>query len=437
MTIGLLFVAMGFYNLYKMHRSLLYIEKRYKELESDDFNEINAPQIILMIPLLREAQILSQTIQGLSRLIYPIQKLKIVLVTTEREYEELDKKPAKNTIDVVQSELVGLEISEKFIHIHYPYTKGIKSDQLNYALNILEKDYPFLFNSNTYIGVYDADSITQPQTLQILAKEIQRDSTISIFQQPTLYLKNRYKFTYNYLARAFGWIQTSYAFSVENFNIISHVSGKSLKLIYAVGHGLFIKYDSLKSIGLFPTPIEDTRLGHTFSFLDYKFKLLPVFDLVEVTPRALLRIKQASVWFMGVNYFLKDFHIASSFGAKSYQRMIAMACYRFYRNIVWIVRAFMLLGVCIALLPYSRLMSFLVLMTYLYIPLLYLLSQTTNLSRLSAENISPPKLADFLCLLFVPLEYLNMSLGPLFGFAKRFIFQIKSEKILYPKTERI
>jgi hypothetical protein len=433
--LGTTFIIVGLINTYKIYFSWLRIRKDYECLEKEPFSPDQAPRIIILIPLLREQATVAETIDRFSKFAYPGNKLIVALITTEREFEKNTPRP--NTIDILEAKLDNPEFSKRFIHVHYPHARGVKSDQLNYALRELQKTHRQAFSANTYIGVYDADSFSPANTLEVLAKKIQRNGYADIFQQPTLYLKNRKNFKGfpGLFTRSFSWIQTAYAFYEENFNLASYKPRSTRKLLYAVGHGIFIRWETLQSVNYFPTPIEDTRLGHVFSYLGKEFQILPVFDVVESAPGILTRIKQASVWFLGVSLFLKDMKLAEQYGKIDYPRAYSMAAYRFYRNAVWSTRAFLLWAVAMMVLDHPAI-SVLAVIVYLLIPVIYLMTNISGFNKVSANRIENLDARDWLSLIVAPVEFVFMSTGPLMGLLKRFIFRVTDERVLYPKTER-
>ena len=414
------FVFLGLLNSFKVSHSLAHIKKQQKNLAAKKAEY--CPDVFVLIPVLREAKIIGNSLENFSRLKYPADKLNIVVVTTEKEHETFSE---PDTPEVVKTKITLLNKRlerEAFLHIHYPNKDGVKSDQLNYAIEKLSQKFPSRFQDNTYIGVYDADSSTNDDVIELLAADGSVNGWADAYKQQTLYIKNHPGG--NILAGSFSLLQTAFAFYHENYNLIT-----ASKMRYLIGHGLFVKWSSLKEAGLFPTPVEDTRLGHIFSYLKKDIRLLPSFDTVETAPRITARIRQASVWFIGESYFWMDRKIATKIKPIPSLRILWLGTYKLYRNAVWMFRGGILL-ILLALLIYkfgpSALLPPLI---YLTLPIVILIS------KLDQINVSWPKI--LFSLLLSPVEFLFMSLGPLVGFIKTSIFRSDNKNFLFPKTERV
>lgn len=427
-------IFMGLLNSFKIIYSISYIKRQYKFLTNR--GPSHRPCIFILMPVLRESKVIENSLENLSELNYPKEKVRIVVITTEREYEAV--LPGLNTIELAKTKTESLNKKlgrELFLNIHYPHRIGIKSDQLNYALKILSEKFPDDFKDDTYIGTYDADSLIQQNILELLATDGSINGWADAYQQPTLYTKNHPK--ENVLAGSFSLLQTAFAFYHENYNFITQSNiirrKKSpffmKKMRYCIGHGLFVKWSTLKEVGLFPTPIEDTRLGHIFSYLDKEIRLLPSFDVVETTPNATSRIKQASVWFIGESYFWKDKQIANKVQPIPFLQSFWIGTYKFYRNSVWILRGELFLALFIFSLYKAGLVAILLPLIYLVLPVLIMIILLNRKIRVGRVKI-------LMSLLLSPIEFLFMSLGPLLGFIKIFIFRSQNKKFLFPKTER-
>jgi len=433
-TAFILTIFIGLINSFKIYYSTSYIKKQYKLLA--DHKPSVFPDIFILMPVLRESKVIKSSLENLSKLKYPKEKLRIIVITTEREYELVSHGPdtiqiAKTKIDFLNEKL-GREL---FLNVHYSHKVGIKSDQLNYALKVLSERFPASFKDDTYIGTYDADSSIQQDVLKLLVADGSINGWADAYQQPTLYTNNHPD--ENFLAGSFSLLQTSFAFYHENYNFITqsllfrrkNPSFFLKKMRYCIGHGLFVKWSALKEIGLFPTPIEDTRLGHIFSYLDKEIRILPSFDIVGTTPKALRRIKQASVWFIGEGYFWKDRQIAKNVRPIPFVQSLWLGIYKFYRNAVWMLRGEMFLVIFFLSLYKIGTAAFLLPFIYLIIPVLVMLCGIKDRIKIGRMKI-------LISLLLSPIEFLFMSLGPLWGFIKTFILRSENKTFLFPKTER-
>lgn len=427
-------IFIGFLNSFKIYYSISHIKKQYDLLVNKEPSQY--PNIFILMPVLRESKVIERSLGNLSELKYPEEKLRIVVITTDREYELTSSGP--NTIQLARAKIKFLNEKlgrELFISLHYPHKSGVKSDQLNYALKIISERFPMEIDDNTYIGTYDADSSIQKNVLELLAADGSINGWADAYQQPTLYTKNYPE--ENVLAGSFSLLQTAFSFYHENYNFITqsyiarkkHVPFFLKKMRYFIGHGLFVKWSALKEVGLFPTPIEDTRLGHIFSYLNKEIRILPSFDVVETTPGIISRMNQASVWFIGESYFWKDKQIAKKIKPISVTQSTWLDIYKFYRNAVWMLRGEALLTLFALSVYKIGPTAFLLLFVYLILPVLVMIMNLSSKIRIVRIKL-------FLSLLLSPIEFLFMSLGPLLGFIKTCVFRSQNKKFLFPKTER-
>lgn len=213
----------------------------------------NSPNFVILLPALREQSILKQTLDHFSGIDYPLDKVAICVITTEKEnfqknhsrkrLKELAERLPKNVeeVDLIKNgggifplshitELISLinnapqsqrlrtmedyydqvhttpqmaasEVNNQnsklgksvFHHIHYPEIEGTKASQLNYAIDNLSVYLGELVKEEcrTYIGVYDFDCEPDVRILKYIAKEFV-DSALppDMFQQPALPIKN-------------------------------------------------------------------------------------------------------------------------------------------------------------------------------------------------------------------------------------------------------
>ena len=400
------------------------------------------PNFILLLPLLREAKYVQNLLEKIADIDYPRDKLKVIIITSVREHEI--PKEGDGTIVLVTHiiERLNKPLNRKlFLHYHCVDPEGIKSDQLNFGIKEFIKENHGIDKGKTYVGTYDADSIINKGTLKKIGTDAVKYNLPPAYQQPTYYLAN-YKHVSgsvfeNICAQAFWLLQTSYAFYVENFNYINRypLLWPFPKLLYLIGHGMFIKLDTLEKVGFFPSPIEDTRLGHILSFLNIPIRLIFIPDNIDIATTIWRRIQQSSVWFLGVTYFRKDLIIAHAISPVSFLKKCWFYAYRTYRNIVWANRGFLLL-VLLLLGFYFKLwlLTVLTLFLYLYLPVI---STLYVISKISPDEVKIFSLRNLIFpFIILPVEYLFMSAGALYGFGKMIFMQRSSKKYLFPKTEK-
>lgn len=249
------YLKKGLCYLLGIHRSMkLLSEIRSKKEEKTILEEVNeqGPQIMVLLPLLREQTILKEMLNHFLKISYPNSKIKIFLITTERENKEKEenayrvKKLYKDlhngkTLEEIMENHLGLlpgeilkelltdfkknnlslkdvkdfyndypttiELAKKLILelptdqqglieiVHYPYTKGEMAHQLNYCVNYIKEKFVKGNRKNFYISVYNADSKPNLDTFITLGhnalKEKERHGIFpEAFQQISAYCHN-------------------------------------------------------------------------------------------------------------------------------------------------------------------------------------------------------------------------------------------------------
>lgn len=433
-----------FYNTKKSIK-INFVKNKDSKLKGSSFKEKGDVSFIILIPVLREQKIIKQTLDFFSSLNYDFSKVKIVTITSEREaIERGENKKDKLTKEIIETEIKKLNYKfnkKVFVNIHYPFSQGVKSDQLNYAIKILQED--LRQPKKTYMGVYDADSRPNKNVLKQLADDATVTEFPLVYQQPTIYLQN-----FNYLPNNFNGLfmknfaiwQTQYSlgYEIPMFSKYPKLNSYIEKMRYCIGHGLFVRSDYLNNIGLFPSPIEDTRLGHILSYLEKDIRLLPSFDVVQVTESLPKLIKQTSVWFTGEATILKDLKIAKRVGEVNTIKAVFLIIHKFFKNFLWATQGLIFVSIIffnILFLNKVALLIFLLgIFTYFYAGGFYLLSKRKEIKEITGNlaNFDPEKKDFILSLIFLPLNGLLLFLGPQLGFF-RLIF---TNKIKLPKTER-
>ncbi|MFA6130927.1 MAG: glycosyltransferase family 2 protein [Patescibacteria group bacterium] len=415
--LGSVFFFWGLVNGYKLSRSLKWFSEQEK---NDPLDTQFIAKFIVLIPLLEEQSILHSLLHALQNIEYPPEDYRIVFITTAKERRKMGLQTTEEILQTI------LPKDFSYIHLHYPRKVGIKSDQLNWALHILDAEG--VITSDTIIGVYDADSEIVPKILKTVASKF-ANQNLNVAQQPTLYLKNWNQIPV--LGKGFALLQTLYACGYE-IQMWHHADALFPPMRYCVGHGLFVRYNFLKRIGYFPSPIEDTRLGHVCSFLKEPIEIVPIFDSCEVASTAFDRIRQSSVWFSGEVKFICAYSIAAKIKKQNFLFSSWLIFYKSWRTLVWMLKGLFLAGSFIYCLITLNLLFLLIIPCFYLIPLLILIKYK-KIIRAIAQNLPPISIG---VILLMPIEYILMSFGPWFAvyrYAKSFFF---SKDFEYFKTNR-
>jgi len=456
--------------------SVRWLQKKQKEFQST-FRRITAddfPFLILLLPILREERELPGLLQHISSVKYPANKLRVVVITTEKEEFEakgLDGENWRSTISVAKEmvENMNLEMGNQvFLHFHYPQIVGKKADQLNFALQEIDRLCLAPSADKTFIGVYDADSRPDVRTFEFIAWDVassiqNKESIPPAYQQIPLYLKN-----FHALARTFeGWLlrlealyQTRWALGYEIPNYRSqtlllssspHASSFwNNRLCYLIGHGCFIRLDIIKQVGSFPTysPAEDLTLGNILSLLGIPIRPIPFFDFCEVPESLFILFHQSRVWFAtSMTIFETIRRLRSSLKSRPSQaRAFYLATQRSIMHVSWAfggiifiscllgsilldVRAKIFLGLgLIAGLTYTAVGIFTVIRSFRAFDKLLL-----GVSHREWE-ITPANFLSFLVL--SPLKAITNCIGPVVYFCYLLWGRVTLSGQAYRKTER-
>lgn len=107
----------------------------------------------IILPVLKEQNIIVESIDYFYDLTKYEEKVKVFVITTEREDDEYIKNPKYTTYDIAKNKINKLGIQDKIILLKAPREFIGKVGQMNFAYQYIIEN-----NKNGYIGVYDIDS---------------------------------------------------------------------------------------------------------------------------------------------------------------------------------------------------------------------------------------------------------------------------------------
>ena len=174
---------------------------------------------------------------------------------------------------------------DRLAHTTFSGNKGYKAEQVNVALRSIQNS-----KENVVVGIYDVDSRPDQGVFDYV-----RNNQIQVGQQFTLYDANLNEL--NPLSLAGALHQTSWALGFEMFNFFF----PDRRLVYTVGHGLFISTNTLKTCGFFDEKCmtEDLMYGYKASVAKQKFHVIPYFEHAKFVKTAREFISQSSRWYAG------------------------------------------------------------------------------------------------------------------------------------------
>lgn len=274
--------------------------KRKKVIEKIKNIRIDVyPNICVLLPALREQSIVDKTYNTFKKIDYPKEKLKVVFVTTEREeFEYFEKSINVKTTNQLIEEKFKMDKVDNYMHIHYPFKKGNKSSQLNFAIDELIKNKQI--DENTYIGVFDFDSEPEQSLFKDVAK-IKQLTNAEILQPVPLFLKNVKDIADKLKVFVFthSMFQNVRALGIETFRLL--IKGKHRKTpLYCMGASCFIKTKTLIQCDKFPL-VDDIQLGFRMLIRNKSFAYVPTIVLGDL-PNTLGAVLKQSIFINKGNF---------------------------------------------------------------------------------------------------------------------------------------
>jgi Glycosyltransferase like family 2 len=284
--------------------------------------EALAPRFFIVVPVLREAALLRETVAHFRTLACG-HAATVVVVTTAREVAEAGKHGAAGDTVAVARELAR---EGQCAHVHYPDPLGLKGDQLNYAAaccaGILPDGVP---SWRAFLVCYDADSRPPPGSLGYFAQAINDNPGADVFHQSSrfeLRLAHRPRGGLRGVGMA---VCGAGALRANRFvlgyeiprllNRSAQVSAMRRALcsgVYAhvTGHGLCVRL-SLPQTLPFParSPLEDMHYSFILGSRAVPMVAVPSLDTAEVPGTVTTQVQQAARWIFGPARFaryLKD-----------------------------------------------------------------------------------------------------------------------------------
>lgn len=242
-----------------------------------------------------------------------------------------------------------------FSHVHYPYSNGVKADQINY---LVEHDNWSKVNKSTknedaddaFVLIYDADSRPDSRSIHAFRHSIDRYPTANVFQQVSWFRSPPKKDHRSWMSRLF--FEAS-ALRANRFMLAYELPRLLGRLRYAcghrdclsiisrymfshvTGHGLCVKKSFLLRYP-FPkkTILEDMHYGFMLCCMKETVIPIRVLDSAEVPATLLDTFQQLTRWFLGPSRWLK--YIISMKEYKSVYSWI-MALSALYISIEWLL----------------------------------------------------------------------------------------------------
>ena len=420
---------------------------------------------VICIPMLREQNVVRETLNYFATLNYPKDKYKVIVVTTNKEIAE--RKDSENDLPTTYNIATGVarkinsKVGRKLVTVlNYPRTSGLMSHQINFVVREIAKSKKDRFS---IFAVYNADSRPSRDTLKYVSKafsELGKDSCITpnIIQQSSLFTLNYNKFPNSlsgYILKASALFQTKWTLVHEltRFRVQSDRALKpqstfwqricNTKLSHCVGHGLFVRLNLLSQEYL---PTETINEDLPFGYYQC-CKREPIFPLSVLenseAPRNLKSLfNQKRVWFFPYLEYQKCKDRVIRLGLyKNRLEVDLLTLQGQITGIIWFIQSAMFI-IPLLITIYLRNMTFLdiyiaCLFLYWFVPIAIIYLNLGFLERIAQRTISRRSAIDYFLTSCAGLIVIfTHSLGPILAtidFIKAGLF---GGIILKPKTER-
>lgn len=290
-----IFDTLTFLRLFKKIRSEEYLPKRTTQQYQN---------LYILIPVLREQNIIEDTLKHLLEQETNCFNMRVVVITTVRErlgnpYENL---PLTHTVisNSLKSGLLN-QYQNKVLLIEENDPLGNMATQINFAINILSSTVQ---PRSVYL-LYNADSVISPHTFSSLRKILAEAPEQFAFQQPCAYVKDMRHDAPAFL-NALSIYQSWYCLGHESSLIRryeQYTQGEKTytfpRLGVIVGHGSGMTFETNTRNGGYPTDLltEDLTFGFILSAQNVPIFSIPAIELADVPRRFFDFIRQKSVWF--------------------------------------------------------------------------------------------------------------------------------------------
>ena len=389
-------------------------------------------RILLLLPVLREQNVILKTLTHFTNLKTENSDILVCIAGTSREKSQ---RPDRETT----GEIVSRWINDNSCACTFRYAEineqeGDRASQLNYAVKDNEDFRPDI------IGVYDADSLPDSETLNEISARWQKTKS-TVFQQPVHFVDAANRMAHegaNPILTANALYQTTWTvireypvwYQHHRFCMEKNGGGFFPRNDYLIGHGEFIPYSVYRSYHFPEQEITDgIQLGYRLSMSGADICPLNTFCSDDVPQSFGQLIGQHKRWFGGCNRLIESYKwCLNNCGIASFAQVID----GFFSQASWAFAGTLhFMGLLLAvfsalnggLLP--ALLEVLGILAYCYaVPY-------------AAHKVIPVKihvrLIDWLCL---PLAIFTKGIGPNVYFFQRITSIFTKRRIRYSKVER-
>ena len=391
-------------------------------------------KILILIPALREQNVIVSTLEHFKGI--EVKNIELIICVAGTSREKNFRSNKATTVDIVRN-WIESDVSSQthtFRYVEIDEEQGDRATQLNYAVKKIGEDF-----HPDIIGVYDADSLPDIQTLnEVVARWVNNKETV--FQQPVHFIDaaNRmaiskknpilvanalYQTTWTVIREYSTWRQ-HHLFCKKNSNALYYRND------YLIGHGEFIPY-AIYSRYYFPEQqiTDGIQLGYRLSMSGVDICPLNTFCVDDVPQSLNQLIGQHKRWFGGCNLLLSSYRWCKE---NMRRASLLQVLDGFWSQISWAYAGVTsILGIILAvivtqegnfLLPILEIVGLLV---YCYI-----------IPYISISILPTSVKVRFLDWVFLPVAIFVKGIGPNLYIFQTILSIFTQKKIKYSKVER-
>lgn len=383
--------------------------------------------IYVLLPALKEQKIVKSTIDWFKQIKYN-GKIKFIIITTEKEELEYKNKGiTEMTTNQVVNKYLNQVKDKRFIHYHYPEANGNKSSQMNFAIELIKKEYnPDI--DNTYISVFDFDSAPELNTFDMLNRVAELKNNPDAINQVPLCIKNYYECSKKRI------IMLLYAMhhlirscSIEKIKLLLS-SLTNLKIPqYCMGACMHLKMSTLLENDCFPIFVDDLTLGYRMSIRGNRFAYLPTYNYSLIPNKLMDYCNSATLIFKGISTYLTEIKNDKKHLWGRIKMFIAGSGNIIVFTVIpWILVFYYVYSILAKNFCFSFYLC-------LSIPYLWCIASYIVIKNNKVED---NKINSFLAFLISPIWFVFRPIGFLMYLKKFILSKITKKEIIYKKTER-
>lgn len=400
------------------------------------YNSKKKLNILILIPVLREQNIIRSTLEHFKKL--KISNINLIICIAGTIREELEKEKFNHLYST--KEIVNFWINSynesKEENLYYYYTEakdttGDRASQLNYGVKVIAEKFKI-----DIIGVYDADSLPNEKTIYEVIKYYEEDREI-ICQQPVNFIEAANRMVIekkNPILIANALYQTTWTMIRELPHWIQHYKNNNLKRNdYLIGHGEFLSFEIYKKFNFPEREVTDgIQLGYRVSMSNKKIAPLKTFCNDDVPQQIKQLILQHRRWFGGCMRLKSAYTWSKVNNDLKNNNAKFQLIDGYWSQFSWAYSALIIilgLGISINLFIENKaiFLKVLFLLICIYCYLIPYLAHKILPLRLKIRII------DWLCL---PIAILLKGVGPNIYLIQSFFSKLTKRKINYSKVER-